>query len=54
MEEDIESLEKVQRRAISMISGSRSQQYMEKLRELGLCTLEERGHYWTLLRSSKF
>ncbi len=44
MEGDKESLEKVQRRPISMISGLRSQQYEEKLRELGLCTLEERRH----------
>jgi hypothetical protein len=44
MEGDQESLEKVQRRAISMISGLRSQQKEEKLRELGLSTLEERRH----------
>jgi hypothetical protein len=36
MEGDKESPEKVQRRAFSMISGLRSQQYQEKLQELSL------------------
>ena len=39
---DIETLEKVQRRAIGMVSGLRGQTYEEKLQELGLQSLEER------------
>jgi hypothetical protein len=50
---DKESLEKVQRRAISMISGLRSQQYEEKLRELGLCSLDERRHQLDMTQTFK-
>jgi ribonuclease P/MRP protein subunit RPP40 len=53
MEGDKESMEKVQRRAISMISGLRFQQYEEKLRELGLCTLEERRHQLDMTQTFK-
>ncbi len=53
MEGDKERLEKVQRRAISMISGLRSQQYEEKLRELGLCSLEERRHQLDMTQTFK-
>lgn len=41
---DIEVLEKVQRRAIQMISGLKSQVYEERLIELEITTLEERRH----------
>ena len=37
-------LEKVQRRAVRMISGLASNDYMDRLAELGLETLEERRH----------
>jgi hypothetical protein len=41
LEADKEVLEKVQRRAVNMISGLKARTYAEKLRELGLTTLEE-------------
>ena len=41
---DIEVLEKVQKRAIKMVSGLRIQEYEALLRELELTTLKERGH----------
>ena len=37
-------LEKVQKRAVNMVSGLRPGTYEEKLSELGLCSLEERRH----------
>ncbi len=36
-----------------MISGLRSQQYQEKLRELGLCSLEERRHQLDMTQTFK-
>jgi ribonucleases P/MRP protein subunit RPP40 len=44
LEADKEVMEKVQRRAVNMISGLKAKTYEEKLRELGLTTLEERRH----------
>ncbi len=44
MEADKEVLEKVQRRAIKMVSGPKSNTYEGRLSELGLTTLEERRH----------
>ena len=41
---DKESLERVQRRAVKMISGLASNDYQERLAELGMETLEERRH----------
>jgi hypothetical protein len=41
LEADKEVLEKVQKRAVNMISGLKAKTYEEKLRELGLTTLEE-------------
>jgi hypothetical protein len=41
---DIECLEKVQKRAINMVSGLHSGVYEERLQELGLETLKERRH----------
>ena len=43
-EADKECLEKVQKRAVKMISGLASRDYNERLAELGLETLEERRH----------
>ena len=43
-EEDKNCLEKVQQRAIAMVSGLRGRGYEERLAELGLTTLEERRH----------
>ena len=42
--QDKEVLEKVQQRAIRMISGLRASEYEDRLKELGLTTLEERRH----------
>jgi ribonuclease P/MRP protein subunit RPP40 len=36
--------EKVQRRAVGMIAGLKSRDYSERLKELGLTTMEERRH----------
>jgi hypothetical protein len=38
-------LEKVQRRAVNMISGLRATNYEEKLKELGITSLDERRKY---------
>jgi ribonucleases P/MRP protein subunit RPP40 len=43
-EEDKACLEKIQQRAVKMVSGLRAVTYVERLRELGLTTLEERRH----------
>ncbi len=37
-------LEKIQKRAVNMVSGLKASTYEEKLKELGLTTLEERRH----------
>jgi hypothetical protein len=44
LQADIERLERVQQRAIRLISGLKGKTYEEKLEELGLTTLEERRH----------
>jgi hypothetical protein len=41
LEADKSALEKIQQRAIAMVSGMQGKSYEEKLRELGLTTLEE-------------
>ena len=41
---DKELLENVQKRAVRMISGLRSELYEDRLKELGLTSLEERRH----------
>ena len=41
---DKESLERVQRRAVKMISGLTSNDYYKRLAELSMETLEERRH----------
>ena len=44
MEGDKQVLEKVQRKAVGMVSGLSGQEYEDRLAELGLQTLEERRH----------
>ena len=39
---DMEKLEKVQKRAVSMMAGLRSKNYADKLKEIGLTSLEDR------------
>ena len=52
-ESDKDLLEKVQRRAISMISGLQGKSYEEKLKELGITTLEERRHQSDMVQTYK-
>ena len=52
-EGDIETLEKVQKCAVRMISGMKSETYEEKLAELGLTTLAERRHQQDMLQVYK-
>jgi hypothetical protein len=46
---DIDTLERVQRKAVGMVSGLLSRDYEARLRELGLTTLEERRHQADML-----
>ncbi len=46
-------LEKIQRRAVSMISGLKGESYEEKLLELDLPTLEERRHHADMVQTFK-
>jgi hypothetical protein len=50
---DIEVLEKVQQRAVNMVAGLRSREYAERLKELGLTTLDERRHQADMLHMYK-
>jgi hypothetical protein len=50
---DKDTLERVQRRAISMVSGLRSPEYEERLKELEMMTLEERRHQSDMLQVFK-
>jgi len=50
---DKEVLEKVQKRAVNMVSGLRPGTYEEKLSELGLCSLEERRHQQDMVQVHK-
>jgi len=52
-EADKECLEKVQRRAVNMVSGLRAGSYEEKLKELGITTLEERRNHLDMLQTYK-
>jgi ribonuclease P/MRP protein subunit RPP40 len=47
--QDKDMLEKVQKRAVGMVSGLSGTNYKEKLKELGLTTLEERRHQADML-----
>jgi ribonuclease P/MRP protein subunit RPP40 len=51
LEADKAALEKIQRRAVAMISGQQGSTYEEKLKELGLTTLEERRHQADLVQT---
>jgi hypothetical protein len=53
LEADKEVLEKVQRRAIKMVSGLKSTTYEGRLSELGLTTLEERRHQADMVQTFK-
>jgi hypothetical protein len=53
LEADKEVLEKVQRRAVQMVSGLRSHTYEDRLKELGLTTLEERRHQADMAQTYK-
>ncbi len=50
---DKSALEKIQRRAVSMISGLKGGTYEEKIAELGLPTLEERRHQADMVQTFK-
>jgi hypothetical protein len=52
-EADKTVLERIQQRAVSMISGLKGATYEEKLAELGLTTLEERRHQTDMLQTFK-
>lgn len=51
--EDIESIEKVQERAIKQVSGLTGRTYKERLRELDMQTLEERRGEMDLIQAFK-
>ncbi len=53
LEADKSCLEKIQQRAVSMISGLKGATYEEKLKEIGLTTLEERRHQADMLQAFK-
>ena len=53
LEADRECLEKVQRRAIAMVTGLAGRSYEERLEELGMVTLTERRHQLDMLQVYK-
>jgi hypothetical protein len=53
LEADKATLEKIQRRAVAMISGLQGSTYEDKLKELGLTTLEERRHQADMVQTFK-
>jgi len=53
LEKDKETLEKVQKRAVRQISGLSGKNYEEKLKELGLMSLEQRRHRYDMLQTFK-
>jgi hypothetical protein len=50
---DKDCLERVQKRAVGMISGLRGRTYEDRLKELGIVTLEERRHQMDMLQTYK-
>jgi hypothetical protein len=52
-QQDKETLEKVQRKVVGMVSGLKGTSYEQKLEELGLTTLEERRHQADMLQVFK-
>jgi hypothetical protein len=46
-------LGKIQRRAVTMMSGLKGESYKEKLLELGLPTIEERRHQADMIHTFK-
>jgi hypothetical protein len=52
-EADKECLEKVQKRAVNMVSGFRARSYEERLLELGITTLEERREHLDMVQTYK-
>jgi hypothetical protein len=52
-QQDIETLEKVQKKAVGMVSGLKGSSYEEKLEELEMTTLEERRHQADMLQAYK-
>jgi hypothetical protein len=53
LESDKEVLEKVQMRAVKMVSGLQATTYEARLKELGLTTLEERRHQADMVQTYK-
>ncbi len=53
LEADKEVLEKVQRRAVQMVSGLKAHTYEDRLKELGLTTLEEKRHQADMAQTYK-
>ncbi len=53
LEGDKEVLEKVQKRAMKMVSGLKGNTYEERLKEVGLLTLEERRHQADMVQTHK-
>jgi ribonuclease P/MRP protein subunit RPP40 len=53
LEADKAVLEKIQQRAVAAISGLKGTSYEEKLKELGLTTLEERRHQADMVQTFK-
>jgi hypothetical protein len=50
---DIECLERVQKRAVGMVSGLAGHSYEDRLAELGMVTLKERRHQQDMLQTYK-
>jgi hypothetical protein len=50
---DKDMLEKVQKRAVGMVTGLRSHEYEDRLRELEMTTLEQRWHQADMLQMFK-
>ena len=50
---DIELLEKIQIRMVGMVSGLKGRKYQEKLKKLGLQTLETRRRRFDLIQTFK-